>query len=75
MKHKFQRMLTKKKKELFKSLNSKNLSMQKIKDGEFRVLTTPSDQDDSDIDIDPNKEIQDKFGLFEPTLPPNIINY
>lgn len=37
--------------------------MKPVKDGEIRIISVSSDEDDSEIDIDPNSEIIDQFGL------------
>lgn len=53
--------MTKKKKEfaagLDKQTKAKMMMKKPVKDGEMRILSVSSDEDDSDIDIDPNSEI------------------
>ena len=59
--YKFKKMMTKKKKEfaagLDKQAKAKLLMKKPLKDGDMRILSVSSDEDDSDIDIDPNSEI------------------
>lgn len=42
---------------------ARKLIMKPVKDGEIRIISVSSDEDDSEIDIDPNSEIVDQFGL------------